>query len=123
MIDCEANIEHTELVEPCVICLDVTDDIGLKPICSSSLLVTIECNCVYKIHRTCFEKWRHSRPPTQINLRCLTCGCSVNKRRSRGEVLADMITHRDGLYVKMTRCILYAFCVIVIVLIFSSPYD
>ena len=122
MRDCEA-VEHVELVEPCIICFEEFDDSGAAPLCSRDIVVARHCACNYMVHRACWDRWRDQRPSRHRDLRCLVCSSVVERRRSRGEIIAEFIETHEVQSARACRYIVYVVCSAIFVVIMSGPYD
>ena len=122
MRDCEA-VEHVELVEPCIICLEEFDDWGAAPLCSRDIVVARHCACNYTVHRTCWDRWRDQLPSRHRGLRCLVCSSAVERRRSTGEIIAEFIETHEAQRLKACRYIVYFVCFAIFLIITSGPYD
>lgn len=121
MLDCEA-VEHVELVEPCIICLEEFDDGGAAPLCSRDIVVARHCACNYTVHRTCWDRWRNQLPSRHRGLRCLVCSSAVERRRSRGEIIAEFLETHEAQSVRAFRYIVYAVGFIIFFIIMYAPY-
>ena len=122
MLDCEA-VEHVELVEPCIICFEVLDDRGAATVRSKDIVIAHECACDYTVHRACWERWRTQRPSRHRGLRCLVCASPVERRRSRGEIIAEFIDAHEVQSAKACRYIVYVVGFVVFLIIMWGPYD
>ena len=122
MLDCEA-VEHVELVEPCIICFEVLDDRGTATVCSKDIVIARECACDYTLHRSCWERWRAHRPLRHHGLRCLVCASPIERRRSRGEVIAEFIDAHEAQSAKACRYTVYLVGFIIFLIIMLGPYD
>lgn len=121
MLDCEA-IEHVELFEPCIICFEVLDDRGTATVCSNDIIVARNCACNYTIHRMCWERWMAHRPSQQHDLRCLVCASPIQRRRSRGEIIAELIETHKAQSVKACMYSVYLVGCIIFIIIMLIPY-
>ena len=122
MLDCEA-VEHVELAEPCIICFEVLDDRGRATVSSKDIVVARDCACDYTIHRKCWERWRAQRTLRQRSLRCLVCASPVQRRQSRGEIIAEFIEVHEAQSAKICKySVLLAGCIIFLIMMLG-PYD
>ena len=125
MWDCEAveHVEHVELVEPCIICFEEFDDGGAAPLCSSDIVVTRHCACNYMVHRTCWNRWRKQLLSRRRGLRCLVCSSAVERRRSRGETIAEFIETHEVQSVRACRYIVYLVCIAILFIVVCGLYN
>ena len=122
MRDCEA-VEHVELVEPCIICFEEFDDGGAAPICSRDIVIAHHCACSYMVHRTCWDHWRDQLPSRHRGLRCLVCSSAIERRQSRGELIAEFIETHEVQSARACRYIVYSVCFAIFLIVMSGPYN
>ena len=60
----------------CVICLDILDSSGFVAKEQSKMTRTLECNCNYYAHTSCFDQWVVDKPTNELS--CLVCGSRVD---------------------------------------------
>jgi len=122
MIDCEA-VEHVELVEPCIICFEEFDNEGAAGLYSRDIIVARNCACNYTLHRACWERWREQRPSRRHGLRCLVCSSPVERRRSRGEIIAEFFETREVETAIVCKYIVYVVIFTLLIIIVYDPYS
>ena len=59
----------------CVICLDILDGSGVVAKEQSEMTRTLECDCNYYAHTSCFDQWVIDKPTDDLS--CLVCGSEV----------------------------------------------
>ena len=124
MFDCEA-IAHVEIPDPCIICFEDVDYAGAAPVCSHNVVISRDCACKYMIHRSCWEKWRVERPRRQKEkgIRCLVCASPVERRRSRGEIISEMLARHHVETSKVCRLFIYFLGIVTVIVIACGPFN
>jgi hypothetical protein len=110
MIDCEA-VEHVEF-----------DNEGAAGLYSRDIIVARNCACNYTLHRTCWERWRKQRPMRHRGLRCLVCSSPVERRRSRGEIIAEFFETHEVQSAILCKYIVYVVVFMILFLVMYEPY-
>ena len=59
----------------CVICLELLDSLGASSKQKSKMTRTLDCDCNYYLHISCFDQWLQDKPTDELN--CLVCGSAV----------------------------------------------
>ena len=104
----EVNYDRKKLVESmCVICLEIYDEQGVECV-SHSKHINAKCECAYFVHRSCFQKWVHTRPQHTNMVNCLVCSSEGVIVLSYTERIMKIFANREWL--KTIRCIMNVFC-------------
>ena len=117
------TVDHVEYLEPCIICFDNIDENGNVTINSSNLLITLNCNCKYSVHRTCLNHWLQTRPHQNMAIRCLVCGSEVERSRTVREQIYDYIEDRHISVNYAYRYLLYTIAAVIFCFIIFLPYN
>lgn len=104
----DANRDRKKLIENmCVICLEIHDENGLKCVPHSNH-INAKCECAYFVHRSCFQKWVHTRPQDTNTVNCLVCSSEGVLVLSYKERIMKVFTNRKCL--KLIHCVSNVFC-------------
>ncbi len=95
----------------CVICLENCINNKEYSI-SHSKLINSECNCKYKIHKSCFDKWLKNRPIEEIN--CLICSSKAKPILTCNQQCYELTRKMN--YNKIIICISKTFIIIVLMI-------
>ena len=97
------KINRKKLIENiCVICLEIHDENGLKCVPHSNH-INAKCECAYFVHRSCFQKWVHTRPQDTNTVNCLVCSSEGVLVLSYKERIIKVFANRKCL--KLIHCV------------------